>query len=87
MPFPGQKEAAPGIREALFEGLLDLQRGAEVARLEGRLVQVEERLDEERIVGGEAGDTGPAAFFAVEELRARAACPEILSAASRAAAS
>src|SRR5262249_58553279 len=64
----GEEVAAGGIEEQPVELALQLEGRAEVRRLEGRLVEVEKRLDEVRVIGGEPGNSGLAVLLAVEEL-------------------
>src|SRR6266498_3171006 len=54
--FGGEAIASGGIEEAAVELRLQLNRRPEVDRLERRLVEVEQGLDEICVVGSEAGD-------------------------------
>src|SRR6202040_189894 len=64
----GEKVASAWIRETLVHFAVKLDGRAEIARLEGRLVEIEQRLDEEGVIGRESRNLRDAVLLAVEEI-------------------
>src|SRR5438552_54783 len=61
-----QEVASPRIRETPVHFALQLDGRSKIAGLEGRLVEVEQRFDEEGVIRGEARNLGDAVLLPVQ---------------------